>query len=193
MNDGAGFDKTYQQVYADAQSITGLHQFSVSFGTNESELDKDYLVIESQYMASLASAGIAVFVASGDGGSNPDPLYNYYNPLSPLDVSYPTSDPDVTGVGGTTLNLNSAGAISSETAWSVSGSESDGTGGGPSIYYARPSWQTGTGISAGSFRLTPTSPRPPILKPEPWSSYPARGRSSAGQAGPRRSGRPFAP
>ena len=147
-SDGAGFDKTYQQVYADASTIPGLHQFSISFGSNELELDHDYLLIESQYMANLASAGIAVFVASGDGGSNPDPTTGAYNPSAPLDPGYPTSDPDVTGVGGTTLTLNSAGAISSETTWS-------GSGGGPSTYFTRPAWQIGTGVPAGSLRLTP--------------------------------------
>ncbi len=158
VSDSAGFDKTYQQIYADAQpgsGVQGLHQFSVSFGENESLLDKDYLLIESQYMANLASAGIAVFVASGDGGSNPDPVNNYYNPGEPLDVGSPTSDPDVTGVGGTTLSLASNGAIAFETAWSVSGSGSDGTGGGASAYFARPAWQTGAGVPSGSFRLTP--------------------------------------
>jgi sugar lactone lactonase YvrE len=155
VSDGVGFDKTYQQVYADAPSNPGMHQFSISFGTNESELDQDYLLIESQYMANLASAGIAVFVASGDGGSNPDPSTGEYNSNDPLTVGYPTSDPDVTGVGGTTLTLTSTGTISSETAWSVSRSDPAGTGGGPSAYFARPSWQTGTGVSAGSFRLTP--------------------------------------
>ena len=155
VTDGAGFDKTYQQIYADAQTISGLHQFSVSFGENESHLDHDYLLIESQYMANLASAGIAVFVASGDQGSNPDPSGNGYNAGAPLDVSYPTSDPDVTGVGGTKLSLNTNGSISFETAWSVTGNGSDGTGGGSSAYFARPAWQVGTGVPSGSFRLTP--------------------------------------
>ncbi|MGD1030252.1 MAG: protease pro-enzyme activation domain-containing protein [Opitutaceae bacterium] len=155
VSDGAGFDKTYQQVYADSATVAGLHQFSISFGGNENELDQDYLLIESQYMANLASAGIAIFVASGDGGSNPDPNTGAYDPADPIVASYPTSDPDVTGVGGTTLTLASTGAISTETAWSVTGNGSDGTGGAPSAYFTRPAWQTGTGVPAGTFRLTP--------------------------------------
>jgi hypothetical protein len=155
VSDGAGFDKTYQQVYADAAVIPGMNQFSISFGTNEDELDQDYLLIESQYFANLASAGIAVLVASGDGGSNPDPNTGEYDPADPVTAGYATSDPDVTGVGGTTLMLSSNGTISSETAWSVTGNGSNGTSGGPSAYFARPAWQTGTGVPAGSFRLTP--------------------------------------
>lgn len=148
INDPAGFDKTYQQVYNDAQTHPGFSQFSMSFGENESVVESDYLVIESQYMANLASTGITVLAASGDGGSNPDPSTGNYSTTAPLDVSYPASDPSVTGVGGTRLVLNSAGTVSSETAWVDSG-------GGYSHYYKRPSWQTGLGITAGTYRLSP--------------------------------------
>jgi hypothetical protein len=54
----------------------------------------------------------------------------------------------VTGVGGTTLVLNSGGGVASETAWS-------GSGGGVSVVFSRPSWQAGTGVPAGTMRLVP--------------------------------------
>jgi len=148
VNDPAGFDKSYQQVYNDAITHTGFSQFSMSFGENESVIESDYLVIESQYMANLASAGISVLAASGDGGSNPDPTTGNYSTTAPLDVSYPASDPSVTGVGGTHLVLNSAGTVTTESVWADSG-------GGYSHYYARPAWQTGLGITTGNYRITP--------------------------------------
>ena len=138
-NNNAGFDLTFQQVYADLPNNPTMHIFSISFGGYEQEVDQDFLVIEAQYMANLASAGVTVFAASGDGGSNPDNL---------LQVDYPACDPNVTGVGGTTLVLDGNNNISSEKAWSNSG-------GGGSVVYARPSWQTGLGIPAGNFRLVP--------------------------------------
>ncbi len=148
INDPAGFDKTYQQIYNDAQTHTGLSQFSLSFGENETLIENDYLVIESQYMANLASTGITILAASGDGGSNPDPATGSYVVTAPVDVSYPACDPSVTGVGGTHLVFNSSGTVSSESSWNNSG-------GGPSRYYLRPSWQTGLGITQGTYRLTP--------------------------------------
>ena len=148
INDPAGFDKTYQQVYNDALTHPGFSQFSMSFGENETVVESDYLVIESQYMANLASTGMTVLAASGDGGSNPDPSTGSYSTTAPLDVSYPASDPCVTGVGGTRLVLTSAGTVSSETTWVDSG-------GGYSHYYKRPTWQTALGITAGTYRLSP--------------------------------------
>ena len=65
-----------------------------------------------------------------------------------LQVEYYSSDPSVTGVGGTTLRVTAADVRSSETAWS-------GSGGGVSIQFAKPVWQTGTGVPAGTKRFVP--------------------------------------
>ena len=138
-NDPAENDEILQQVFADLPGQPNLHQLCICIGGNELEVEKDYLVIEAQYMANLASAGVSVLVASGDNGSNPDDL---------LQTTYPTSDPDVTGVGGTSLTLGAAGAVTSETAWS-------GSGGGVSAVFSRPSWQVGTGVPTGTTRLVP--------------------------------------
>jgi kumamolisin len=64
-------------------------------------------------------------------------------------VESPASDPNVTAVGGTTVNVDSStGNVTSESAWF-------GSGGGASIYFNRPSWQTGTSVPSGSTRLVP--------------------------------------
>jgi len=138
-DDPAENDEILQQVYADLPSQPSLRILSISIGGNELDVPKDYLVIEAQYMANLASAGVTVLVASGDTGATANGV---------LQTSYPTSDPDVTGVGGTSLTLDSTNTVTSETAWS-------GSGGGISVVFGRPGWQKGTGVPTGTMRLTP--------------------------------------
>jgi len=70
-----------------------------------------------QTFSSALSSGIVCFASSGDKGGQ---------------IVYPSSSPYVASVGGTTLNLNSAGAVTSETGWSDSG-------GGPSAFEKEPS------------------------------------------------------
>jgi sugar lactone lactonase YvrE len=159
-NDNAFYDEIYQQVYSDvaSQAQPGMHQMSISFGFNESQIGRDYLIVEAQYMATLASAGMTVFAASGDGGSNPSLVTNTYNSSAPLQICYPGADPSVTGVGGTSLVLNADGTVKSETVWGGVTSVSNGsgaTGGGISGVFSRPSWQTGAGLPAGSMRAVP--------------------------------------
>jgi hypothetical protein len=137
--DPAENDEIFQQVYADLQNVSNMHVLSVSIGGNELDVPKDYLVLEAQYMANLASAGVTVLSASGDTGASAE---------GKVQTTYPTSDPDVTGVGGTTLDLGAGNTVTSETAWSQSG-------GGASVVFSRPPWQTGTGVPAGSMRLVP--------------------------------------
>ena len=69
--------------------------------------------------------GVAVTVAAGDNGYG---------------VEFPAASAGVIAVGGTSLKLTSAGARSSETAWS-------GTGSGCSAYVSKPTWQKDTGCS----------------------------------------------
>jgi sugar lactone lactonase YvrE len=137
--DPAENDEIFQAIYADLPSQPNMHVLSVSIGGNELDVPKDYLVLEAQYIANLASAGMTVLVASGDNGAVAE---------GKVQTTYPTSDPDVTGVGGTTLTLGTGNTVTSETAWS-------GSGGGTSVEFARPSWQTGMGVPAGTMRLVP--------------------------------------
>jgi kumamolisin len=132
-------DRAYQQIYQDAKTMTGLRQVSLSYGIGETEVSTAQLQTDAQLFANLASIGITVFASSGDDGSSPD---------GTLQPSSPASDVNVTGVGGTSLVLDAAGAASSETAW-------NGSGGGISSYFSRPAWQKGAGVSAGTKRLSP--------------------------------------
>lgn len=142
-------DQAYQQIYDDATTHPeyGLHQVSLSYGLGETYATASQVATDSQYFANLASAGVTVFASSGDGGSTPGEGAAG-DTSGPVQVETPASDPNVIGVGGTSLTLNSSGNTSSESGWS-------GSGGGTSIYFARPSWQTGAGLPAGSTRAVP--------------------------------------
>lgn len=62
--------------------------------------------------------------------------------------SYPAESPNVVGVGGTSLVLDSSNNVVSETAW-------DGSGGGPSLYESIPSYQSVISSIVGSARGCP--------------------------------------
>ncbi len=143
-------DKGLQDIVNDLPSYPNLHQLSISLGLGEKYLTgSSEMTTESQYFALMAAAGVSVFVSSGDAGSNPDDTgHNSASSPGPLQVEYESSDPNVTGVGGTNLYLDSAGNVTSETAWS-------GSGGGASQVFSRPSWQVGAGVPSGNKRLVP--------------------------------------
>lgn len=89
---------------------------------------------ENTYDSSYFSHPGVVYVASaGDSGAP---------------ASYPSASPNVLSVGGTTLNLGSANAWSSETGWS-------GSGGGPSSFESQPSYQKGVVSQTSTARATP--------------------------------------
>ena len=140
-------DEGYQQVYEDVLTHPedNIHEMSMSFGAGEVDETAAAALTDDQFFAELAAAGISLFASSGDGGSTPD-VNGGSN--GSLQVESPASDPNVTAVGGTSLFVNVIGAYTSETAWSLSG-------GGTSVVFGRPRWQTGTGVAAGNFRLVP--------------------------------------
>jgi subtilase family serine protease len=79
---------------------------------------------------------VTVLAASGDNGSTGD-TPNMKNLYTTRAISWPASDPLVTAVGGSQLDLRAKGTrISPDVAWSDSG-------GGRSIFFARPWYQSG--------------------------------------------------
>jgi subtilase family serine protease len=101
-----------------ATSQTGVKAVSMSWGGSE-------FSTETSYDSYFSTAGITFFASSGDSGAG---------------VIWPSSSPNVVGVGGTTLDLGSSGAVTSETAWS-------GSGGGVSAYETHPTYQTNYGLT----------------------------------------------
>jgi kumamolisin len=148
------------QVLADAPAnhITAL---SISAAGVESQApSSSTLTSNSQVFAQLAAAGVTVLFASGDGGSNPNLSGSVgYNSSNPLQAEYPASDPNVTGVGGTSLVLaQGTFSYASETPFFIltSATAGGGTGGGISTLFSRPSWQTdGGSILTNTNRCVP--------------------------------------
>ncbi|MCA1710165.1 MAG: S53 family peptidase [Actinobacteria bacterium] len=97
-----------------ASKLAGVTVLSNSYGTAE------YSTQGQQDYRCKLTTGVCVF-ATGDNG-NPG--------------LYPATSPWALAVGGTSLGLDGAGAVTSEVAWS-------GSGGGVSLYTAKPSFQSG--------------------------------------------------
>jgi kumamolisin len=163
-------DKAYTRILNDATNnpALGIHQMSMSYGGVESQEPNSELRTDSQDFVALNNAGVTAFASSGDGGSTPN--NNAGTPT--FSVLSPASFPNVTGVGGTSLTVNSNGIPSNEVVWNnsilVNGTVEGGAGGGgASTFYTSTSktksngtstlswtWQTGNGIS-GNARLVP--------------------------------------
>jgi kumamolisin len=137
-------DRALDRIISDASTDSTLRQVSISLGLGETFMAQDEVDIQHRKFVRLAAAGVNVFVSSGDAGSNPDDTGHGSN--GPLQAEYESSDPCVIGVGGTSLRLTNRGTVASETAW-------PGSGGGTSVLFDRPVWQTN--VPAGTQRLVP--------------------------------------
>ncbi len=154
--------------YAIDQNLAPV--LSMSYGDCEYAYDSAQ-ASSMQSLAQQANAqGITWFAASGDSGAtdcNGDTFPNANNLAS---VDMPASIPEVTGVGGTefvdsgsnwnaTNDANGGSALGyiQEMAWNDT--DTDGSpsasGGGASIYFAKPSWQTGAGVPNDGARDVP--------------------------------------
>ncbi len=94
-----------------AQAGGGL--VSMSWGSSE-------FSTESTYESRFSTPGVTYIASSGDSGGK---------------VIWPSASPSVVSAGGTTVNRNSSGAFTNETAWSSAG-------GGPSKYLLAGSYQS---------------------------------------------------
>lgn len=140
---------------------------SISYGSCELETPTSESNAFVSWAQQANAQGITWFAASGDnGGADCDDTQN-----PGLAVDLPGSVPEVTSVGGTqfvegngnywnaTNNTNGASALSyiPETTWNDSAEDGDpsASGGGASILFSKPSWQTGTGVPADNARDVP--------------------------------------
>ena len=123
--------------------------------------------LRGAYLA--ASAGhVTVLAGSGDSGATgfePDQQHYYTHPVT----SWPASDPLVTAVGGTRLNLNASGnRKSADTVWNDTydrtanqlvygdnGPNPLAAGGGKSVMFRRPSYQNKVRGVVGNHRGVP--------------------------------------
>jgi Pro-kumamolisin, activation domain len=146
--DGANFnDSTFTDMYNQMVSDNLARVFSTSwsctenYGCNSSEMStRDAIFSE------MTGQGWTLVAASGDRGA--------YDDCSHLSVSFPASDPNVVGAGGTTLSLTSGPVYHGETTWGGGpdgcSSNDGGSGGGCSSVYAAPSFQSDEPCGSGS-------------------------------------------
>lgn len=125
---------------------------SQSFGTSE-ETFRDAAELRSYRSAFVNAVGrhVSVLAASGDFGST-----NFGTDGLIIDrpnVTWPASDPLVTGVGGTQLSLSATGErLAPDVAWNDGNGAS---GGGRSAVFARPPYQDPVGRTVGASRGVP--------------------------------------
>lgn len=111
-----------------------------------------------------AAEGITFFASTGDWGAY-DQSFGQTSPYG--GAIYPSTDPFVTAVGGTSLYMsttsgylqypaaNATGSYGYETAWSWNNYYGWATGGGFSTIFGQPSWQNGPGVPSGETRGVP--------------------------------------
>lgn len=131
------------QMFSQIVSDNHVQVISISLGACEKGLDPSsaqnfYDSIDNSFRQAVAQ-GMSVLVASGDSGA-------YGCQDDNLSVQEPSSSPYVTAVGGTALFTNSDGSYNHEAGWEGP-LEASGGGGGVSVVYRRPSWQTGPGVN----------------------------------------------
>ena len=146
-NTTQGLNDTYNQIVHENKA----HIVSISWGLCEAYSGAAELQTLDNIFKQGAAQGMAFFAAAGDSGA-------YDCGDGTLSVDSPASDPYVTGVGGTNLQLN-AGAYGSESVWSNPSDTSRspngaGGGGGISNTFSEPSWQTGR-VAQGGNREVP--------------------------------------
>lgn len=112
--------------------------------------------------AQAASQGQSLFISSGDWGAaglQYDPNSNSCVTGTTLNTSEMAASPHVTGVGGTTFSpqYDGSGNDISVVGVAPGGIESawDRSGGGVSKIFAKPAWQTGSGVPNDSARDVP--------------------------------------
>jgi kumamolisin len=141
----------FSQILSDLPANPGLSVISSSYGGVETMSGLGETQAVSQTLAALAAQGVSILSASGDSGSNPDQTAttSQYSASSPLNVSFPASDPSVTGVGGTTIDYDADWNYLSEAVWNdLTGTPPSASGGGVSAIFPKPSWQVGGALLA---------------------------------------------
>ena len=123
-----------------------------SFGATENTFPTTQSLLDLRgAFKNAAKHHVTVLGASGDTGSTD---YTVDFDLYPMQVnSWPSSDPLVTSIGGTQMNLADSGSrVSPDVVWN------DGfgaSGGGPSHVFKRPMFQNGVKSIVGTARATP--------------------------------------
>jgi kumamolisin len=140
------FTTNTDQGFVDAIT-TAIHDttnspsvLSISWGGPESGWPQSSRTALDNACASAAALGVTITVASGDSGSSDGSSGN--------NVDFPASSPHVLACGGTELEASGT-TIKSEVVWN-DGSEGGASGGGVSVDFPLPTWQSGLSSSVGA-------------------------------------------
>ncbi len=114
---------------------------SQSFGVGESCVTPAYVQAEQQVFTAARAKNITVLASSGDYGAAVITCSGANISLQ-LGVNVPAADPQVTAVGGTTLNATlKTGQYAGETVWNEDNNGVGATGGGFSTLFPLPDYQ----------------------------------------------------
>ena len=142
---------------------------SMSYGLCEQQTGSRQLAALRATAQQAVAQGITWLASSGDSGAA-DCFSSKGRTSSPLAVDAPASIPEVTGVGGTQFNegngtywnktndANLASAVSyiPEAVWNDGSPTSPASGGGGvSLFFPKPAWQTGPGVNPDGARDVP--------------------------------------
>jgi kumamolisin len=124
--------------------------FSVSLGFCEQAFATADIKAAADAVAAAERNGSSFYISSGDNGGE-ECLANWGDApnAAGTGVQFPSDLPNVTAVGGTSLDVATTGAWLGETSWSeplLSG----GSTGGVSSIVSMPSWQRGPGVISSS-------------------------------------------
>ncbi len=146
------------QVLNDIPLFPNMSVLSISFGSTEGSNAPSVLQAYSQTLASIAALGVTVVASSGDCGTNSAAGIGSgnYSAQAPLVVSFPASDPSVTGIGGSKITFAGEWANAGEVVWDLLAMAATATGGGVSSVYPKPAWQAGNALlAAETMRCVP--------------------------------------
>lgn len=176
LNTGGAFDSLSYAIDHNTAPV-----ISISYGDCEPNFAASDLTTIAGWLQQANAQGQTVVTPSGDDGAT-DCDYPATSTASVtsathgLAVDVPASFPYATAVGGTTFNettgdywnttnntvYGSAKSYIPEVAWNDTLADLNGgansfaaTGGGKSIIFTKPSWQTGTGVPADDARWVP--------------------------------------
>ncbi len=156
-----------------ANTATPAKILAISYGGCETQNDASFIYVNDQYYQQAVAQGQTIIGPAGDSGATDCDAVSV-TAADGLSADFPGSSPNVTSVGGTMFNegtgnywsnatnattdaVSSALSYIPEQVWnetSTFGSLAAG-GGGASVFFAKPSWQVGTGVPADFARDVP--------------------------------------
>lgn len=148
---GGSAENMYNAILSDDHART----FSTSWDCSENGSCISNSAMDTRHgiFNQMVGTGWTLLNSSGDRGATAD--------CATISVNYPASDPDVVGVGGTDNILFNDTTYNNEVAWTGSTSAGScstnggGSGGGCSVHFDVPGFQSGSNGTCGTKRSVP--------------------------------------